>query len=476
MSRKKDKEQPILENIEILDAGSEGNCIAKQDGMVIFVPYLVPGDRADLQILKKKKNFAQAKAVRITKFSDKRTEKLCPHFTICGGCKWQEMLYSEQIKYKEKQVLDALQHIGGVSTSCAQPILGSQKTKEYRNKLEFSFSSKRWITDQEVQSSEFIENNGGVGFHAPSSFCKVVDVTYCALQEEPSNEIRNFVRDYTRTHSLSYYDTKTHEGLMRSMVCRTTQQGQIMLIVVFAYKSDEIEPLLNAIADKFPQITSLMYCINTKLNDSLGDQQMLLFKGQEYIYEYMEAFDKDSESLKFKIGPKSFFQTNTLQAQRLYNEAAKLANLQKDALVYDLYTGCGTIANYIAKSVKQVIGIEYIEEAITDAKENSQVNNITNTVFYAGDMAKVFNNDFVKANGKPDIIITDPPRAGMAPLVIEQLLALEANQIVYISCNPATQARDIKLLSEKYNITAIQPVDMFPHTQHVENIISLTKK
>ncbi len=476
MKLKKQKRQEIIENIEIIDAGAEGNAIAKYNDMVIFIPFVVPGDIVDVQILKKKKSFAQGKAINFHKFSDRRIEQKCPHFGVCGGCKWQTMLYEDQLFYKNKQVIDNLQRIGHIDCSKAEKIIGSEKIFFYRNKLEFTFSTKRWLSEEDIKTLEKGTNRNGFGFHVPSFFDKVLDIEYCALQKEPSNLIRNFIRKYSQEKELSYYDIREHKGLLRNIIIRTTSGEDLMLIVVFAEESQEIFPMLEAIAKEFPQITSLMYAINTKFNDTLFDQDIICYKGKDHIIEFMPSFKHDREDLKFKIGPKSFYQTNSEQAYILYSKAAELANLKKDDIVYDLYTGTGTIANFVSPYVKKVVAIEYIEDAIKDAKLNSKENNINNTYFYAGDMAKVLDEDFVKENGQPDIIITDPPRAGMHPSVVEQLLNIEAKKIVYISCNPATQARDVSTLLDKYYVNKIQPVDMFPHTQHVENIIELCLK
>lgn len=474
MKQKRQRSQEIIEKVEIIEAAAEGKAIAKIENMVIFVPFVVPGDIVDVQIIKKKKTFAEGKAIYFHKHSDLRVEAQCPHFGVCGGCKWQTLRYESQLHYKNKQVIDNLERIGHIDCSGALPIIGSEKQFFYRNKLEYTFSSKRWFTEDEIKTLELNSPRYGFGFHIPSFFDKVLNIDYCALQREPSNLIRNFIRDYSLENNLSYYDIRNHEGLLRNVIIRTTSVDEIMVIVVFAQESETISPMLDAISTKFPEITSLMYCVNTKFNDTLYDQEIIVHKGKDHMIEFMPSFRGDRDNLKFKIGPKSFYQTNSEQAFVLYSKAAEMANLKCEDIVYDLYTGTGTIANFIAPYVKKVIGIEYVDDAIKDARINSKENNLSNTVFYAGDMAKVLTEDFVKENGSPNLIITDPPRAGMHDKVIEQLLNIEAKKIVYISCNPATQARDVSLLLQKYSVSSIQPVDMFPHTHHVENIIELT--
>lgn len=471
MKLKKTKTRLILEQVEILEAGSEGNCIAKVDDLVVFVPFVVPGDVVDLEVYRKKKNFAQAKAVKFHKYSPLRVEPLCEHFTVCGGCKWQTMNYESQVFYKQKQVRDNLERIAKADCSHMLTILPSEKTSEYRNKLEYTFSTKAWVENYD----KTMPARGAFGFHVPGFFDKVLDIGYCALQREPSNEIRNHLRTYCSEHALPYYDIRNHEGLMRNLIIRTTGTVDLMVIVVFASQSEEIIPLLEDLKTNFPQITSLMYCVNEKFNDTLGDQNIILYSGKDFMEERMAAFD-GGEALRFKIRPKTFYQTNSLQAERLYRQAAEFAEITKEDTVYDLYTGCGTIANYIARSAKKVVGVEYVEDAVEDARSNAEYNGINNAVFHAGDMAKILDDDFVTRNGRPQIIITDPPRAGMAESVVKQILKIAPRKIVYISCNPATQARDIFLLKEKYNVGRIRPVDMFPHTQHVENVVELILK
>ncbi len=471
MKLRKTKTRQILEEVEILKAVAEGNCIAKVDDLVIFVPFVVPGDVVDLEVYRKKKSFAQAKVVKFHKYSPLRVEPLCEHFTLCGGCKWQTMNYDSQLACKQEQVKDNLERIGQVDCSDMLPIIPSERTKEYRNKLEFTFSAKRWVQEYDKNAPAA----GALGFHIPNFFDKVLEIDYCALQKSPSNEIRNHLRAYCEKKQLSFYDIRSHEGFMRSLIIRTTSHTDLMVIVVFASESEEIFPLLEDLKTAFPQITSLMYCVNEKFNDTLGDQEIKLFAGKDYIEEYMEPFS-GQEKLRFKIRPKTFYQTNSDQAQRLYRQAVEFAEISQQDTVYDLYTGCGTIANYVARLCQKVVGVEYVEDAVEDARLNSEYNNINNTVFYSGDMAKILTKDFIAQNGQPDVIITDPPRAGMAESVINQLLETEARKIVYISCNPATQARDIALLSAKYKVGRVRPVDMFPHTHHVENVVELILK
>lgn len=471
MKLRKVKQKQLVERVLITDAAAEGNAIAKIDEMVVFVPFVVPGDIVDLEIYRKKKNFAQAKAVKIHHYSEQRVEQKCPHFTQCGGCKWQTWDYTEQVKYKQRQVRDNLERIGKIDCSDMMPILPSEKIMYYRNKLEFTFSTKQWVTNP---SDEKLPQ-GALGFHAPMFFDKVIDIQHCILQDDISNKIRNYIRQYSLERGLEYYDIRNHVGFLRTMIIRTSSTGELMLIVVFAKQSDEIHQMLNNIRDAFPQITSLMYCVNEKFNDSISDQEILLFSGKDHITECMKAYKSD-KILTFKIRPKTFYQTNPQQAERLYSIAADFADIKPTDTVYDLYTGTGTIANYVAHLAKKVVGVEYVEDAVEDAKINSEYNQIYNTTFIAGDMAKILNDDFVAQYGTPDVVITDPPRAGMAENVVNQLLKIKARKIVYISCNPATQARDLELLSPIYNVGKIRPVDMFPHTHHVENVVELNLK
>ncbi|MDR2949389.1 MAG: 23S rRNA (uracil(1939)-C(5))-methyltransferase RlmD [Prevotella sp.] len=469
MSRKK-KELPLIENVEIVDIAAEGKAIAKVNDMVVFIPYVVPGDVIDLQITRKKNKYAEGKPVRFVSYSPNRVEAFCEHFGICGGCKWQILPYAEQLKFKQKQVEDNLVRIGKIELPEIQPILGSEKTQFYRNKLEFTFSNKRWLTLEQIHSGESFDNMNALGFHIPGMFDKVLDINKCWLQDDISNRIRNFVRQYCYDKGYTFFDLRNRGGLMRNMIVRTSTTGELMVIVVFYdNEKEQHEDLLSAIADKFPDITSLLYIINQKANDTITDQEVLIWKGNDFIYEEMEG-------LKFKIGPKSFYQTNSEQAYNLYKIARDFAGLTGNELVYDLYTGTGTIANFIARKAKKVVGIEYVEDAIEDAKFNSQNNNVDNTLFYAGDMKDILTQDFINEHGRPDVIITDPPRAGMHDDVIRTILFAEPDRIVYVSCNPATQARDLALLDEKYKVKKVQPVDMFPHTHHVENVVLLVKR
>lgn len=471
MSRKK-KELPLIENVQIVDIAAEGKAIAKVDDMVVFIPYVVPGDVIDLQITRKKNKYAEGKPVRFVTYSPDRAEAFCEHFGICGGCKWQILPYAEQLKFKQKQVTDNLTRIGKVDLPEIQPILGSQKTEFYRNKLEYTFSNKKWLTLEQLRSGEnFADMNmDGLGFHIPGMFDKVLDINKCWLQDDVSNQIRNFIRQYCHEKGYIFFDLRNRGGLMRNLIIRTSTTGELMVIVVFYDdEKQQQEDLLKAIADKFPQITALLYIVNQKANDTITDQEVLTWKGNDFIYEEMEG-------LKFKIGPKSFYQTNSEQAYNLYKVASDFARLNGDELVYDLYTGTGTIANFVARQSKKVVGIEYVEDAIEDAKFNSMNNKIDNTLFYAGDMKDILTQDFINEHGRPDVIITDPPRAGMHDDVIKSILFAEPQRIVYVSCNPATQARDLSLLDEKYKVTKVQPVDMFPHTHHVENVVLLEKR
>jgi len=469
MSRKK-KDHPLIENVEITDIAAEGKAIAKVNDLVVFIPYVVPGDVIDLQITRKKNKYAEGKPVRFVRFSQNRTEAFCEHFGICGGCKWQILPYSEQLRYKQKQVTDNLTRIGKIELPDISPILGSEKTKFYRNKLEFTFSNKKWLTLEQIHLGETFDNMNALGFHIPGMFDKVLDINKCWLQDDISNRIRNFIRDYCNAKSYTFFDLRNRGGLMRNMIIRTSTTGELMLIVVF-YDNDRVqrEDLLSAIAGEFPEITSLLYIINEKANDTITDQVVLTWRGNDHIFEEMEG-------LKFKIGPKSFYQTNSEQAYNLYKIARDFAGLTGNELVYDLYTGTGTIANFVSRQAKQVIGIEYAEDAIEDAKFNSENNNINNTLFYAGDMKDILTQEFINEHGRPDVIITDPPRAGMHDDVIKTILFANPDRIVYVSCNPATQARDLSLMDEYYRVAKVQPVDMFPHTHHVENVVLLEKR
>ena len=466
MSRR-NKELPLLEQVEIIDAGAEGMAVARVDGLVIFVPFVVPGDVVDIQLYKKKKNYAEGRAVRFHRQSPLRVEQACPHFGVCGGCKWQTMSYPAQLEAKQRQVRDNLERLGGIDCSGMRPICGSENIYYYRNKLEFTFSTRAWRTNPDDVQPE----QGALGFHIPQLFDKALNIEHCALQSEPCNSIRLAVRDYAYTNGLSFYDIRNHTGFLRNLVIRNTSTGLWMVIVVVAEEDNaRLFPLLDMLNERFPQITSLQYIINNKMNDSYSDLTVHTYLGDDHIEEEMEAGDR---KLHFIINPKSFYQTNSAQAQRLYSFVAELAELQPEDTLYDLYTGTGTIALFLASQVKKVVGIEYVEEAIADARINAERNGFNNTVFYAGDMAKVLTPEFIAANGRPDVVVTDPPRAGMHESVVRQLLQTAPRKIVYVSCNPATQARDLQLLSESYQIGRIQPVDMFPHTQHVENIVEL---
>ena len=467
---KNKKPLPIFENITITDIAAEGKAIAKIDDIVVFVPFVVPGDIVDLQVTRKKSHFMEARAIAFHSFSENRVEAVCEHFGICGGCKWQILPYSEQIRYKQKQVLDNLTRIGKIELPEILPIIGSKKTEFYRNKLEFTFSNKRWRTYEEIAEGKEFDTMDAVGFHIPGQFDKVLDIEKCWLQDDISNKIRNEVRHYALENNLTFFNLRSQEGFLRTMIVRTSSTGELMIIMVFFHEDTDVQnALLQHIADRFPEITSLLYIINSKANDTITDQEVLVFKGNECIYEKMEE-------LKFKIGPKSFYQTNSEQAYELYKVTRDFAQLTGEELVYDLYTGTGTIANFIAHQAKMVIGIEYVPEAIADAQVNSKLNNIENTLFFAGDMKNILNNSFIREHGNPDVIITDPPRAGMHEDVINAMLFANPKRIVYVSCNPATQARDLNLLDSNYKVKAVQPVDMFPHTHHVENVILLERK
>jgi 23S rRNA (uracil1939-C5)-methyltransferase len=456
----------ILPNLSIIDIAEEGKGVAKADELVVFVDKAVPGDIVDVKIVKKKKNFAEAVIETLHTASELRTDPFCQHFGTCGGCKWQHMQYDAQLHFKQKNVEAALQRLAKIDISSMEPILGSAENKYYRNKLEYTFSNKRWLNQQDMSDRDDLEMNA-LGFHVPLRFDKILDIQHCYLQAEPSNALRNQVRGYALRTGLSFYDLRNHEGNLRNLIIRTSSTGEVMVVVVFAFaEQEQVDGLMEYLKDNFPEITSLLYIINQKKNDTIFDQDVITYAGRDYIFEEMNG-------LKFKIGAKSFYQTNSLQAHELYKITKDFAGFKGDELVYDLYTGAGTIANFVAGSVKQVIGVEYVPTAIEDAKFNSQLNGIENTVFYAGDMKDILTTAFIAAHGKPDVVITDPPRAGMHADVVERLLEMEAEKIVYVSCNAATQARDLALLKEKYQVSRIRPVDMFPHTQHVENVVLL---
>ena len=480
MSRKK-KEQPVIENVPITDVGAEGKAIAHIDGMVTFIPYVVPGDVADIKIIKKKKRYAEGRAVAIRQYSTKRATPQCPHFGTCGGCRWQNLIYAEQLAAKQQQVRDNLERLGHIDCQGMQPICGSDDIFYYRNKLEFTFSTKAWHelppqkdadADGNVDVGAVSIPDGALGFHIPTLFDKVLNIEHCALQPDLSNQIRLSVRDYALSHQLPYYDIRNHTGCLRNLIIRNSSTGEWMVVLVIAERYPGWEGLLEHLRDNFPQITSLQYIFNDKMNDSYADLPSTTFTGSDHITEEMEGYN-GAPSLHFTIRPQTFYQTNSRQAQRLYSYVAQFAELTPDDLVYDLYTGTGTIALFLSHLCRHVVGIEYVEDSIVAARENACQNHIHNTEFYAGDMAQVLTPDFVSAHGQPDVVVTDPPRAGMHEKVVEQLLAMQPRKIVYVSCNPATQARDLALLACKYRVSRIQPVDMFPHTQHVENIAEL---
>lgn len=473
MARKK-KELPLLEQVTITDVAAEGKALARVNDMVVFVPYVVPGDVVDLQVKRKKHSYAEAVAVKFHAYSPLRSEPFCKHFGICGGCKWQCLNYEEQLRYKQKQVTDNLTRIGKIELPEISPILGSEQTREYRNKLEFTFSNKRWLTQEEVEQDVKYDQMNAVGFHIPGAFDKVLAIDECHLMDDICNRIRNGVRDYAYEHGYTFFDLRSQEGMLRNMMIRVVDEEPGLMVVMQFKIVDSAEEvlmkqLLQYMADTWPEITSLMYVINNKCNDTIGDLPVHTFKGADHIIEQMEG-------LKFKVGPKSFYQTNSRQAYNLYKVAREFAGLTGNELVYDLYTGTGTIANFVSRQARLVIGIEYVPEAIEDAKVNSAINGIGNTLFFAGDMKDILNQEFINQYGRPDVIITDPPRAGMHGDVIDTILFAEPKRIVYVSCNPATQARDLSLLDVKYRVARVQPVDMFPHTHHVENVVLLELK
>lgn len=476
---RKNKQLPLLENVEITDVAAEGMAIAKTEDGVVFVPFVAPGDVVDIQVTKKKHSYMEGRAVRFEKYSDERTEPFCEHFGTCGGCKWQHLPYDKQLFYKQKQIIDNLTRIGKVELQGVQPILGSVKTQLYRNKLEFSFSNKRWMTREEMDAFKAKTEEGapvpqselnGLGFHIPKLFDKILDIRKCWLQDDIQNRIRLDIKKFATDNDIPFFDLRAQTGFMRGIIIRTSSTGELMVIVIFYENNKElIDKVMNHLRETFAEITSLVYIVNSKVNDSITDQEVILFSGRDHIFEEMEG-------LKFKIGPKSFYQTNSLQAYELYKVARNFAGLTGDELVYDLYTGTGTIANFVARQCREVIGIEYVPEAIEDAKINASLNGLNNTQFYAGDMKDILTQDFINKHGRPDVIITDPPRAGMHDDVINTILFAAPKRIVYVSCNPATQARDLSLLDGEYAVKAVQPVDMFPHTQHVENVVLLERR
>jgi 23S rRNA (uracil1939-C5)-methyltransferase len=461
----------IFENITVLDAGAKGVSVAKApEGQVIFIPNVVPGDVVDVQTLKKRKSYFEGKAINFHSYSEHRVEPVCQHFGACGGCKWQNMKYDQQLFYKNQEVFNNLKRIGKIELPDFEPILGSTKQFFYRNKMEFGFSDTRWMTDAEIQSGVEFDNKNALGFHIPRMWDKILDIEKCHLQEDPSNAIRNEIKQFATENNIAFFNARSHEGLLRTLMIRTASTGEIMVLLQF-YREDKAqrELLLNHIAEQFPQITSLQYVINGKANDTLYDQDIKLYKGRDYILEEMEG-------LHFSINAKSFYQTNSDQAYELYKITREFAGLTGDEVVYDLYTGTGTIAQFVSKQAKKVIGVEAVPEAIADAKENAKRNSITNCEFYVGDMKNVFNDDFIAQHGQPDVVITDPPRDGMHKDVVEQLVKIGAQRIVYVSCNSATQARDLALLDEYYKVARVRPVDMFPQTHHVENVVLLERR
>ena len=466
----KKKNLPLLKDITITGIAAEGKALTRVDDMVVFVPYCVPGDVVDLQVTKKKHSFMEARVERIVKPSEERCEAVCKHYGVCGGCKWQILPYPAQLRYKQQQVADNLTRIGKVALPEISPILGSKHIYAYRNKLEFTFADRKWLSWDEIHAAgglENIDNSYGLGFHITNCFDKVLDIEECHLMPNINNRIRNGIRQFAREHAMTFYNEHTHQGQLRTLILRANHKGEIMLILSFGEALDDNGfALLEWLHREFPEIVSLQYVVNTKYNDTIGDLDVQVYFGADHIMEEMEG-------LQFKVGPKSFYQTNTEQAYELYKVARDFAELTGEERVFDLYTGTGTIANFVAKQAKQVIGIEYVPEAIEDAKVNAQLNHLSNTLFFAGDMKDILNEDFIAQYGRPDVIITDPPRAGMHEDVVKTILFAEPKRIVYVSCNPATQARDLALLDEKYQVTKVQPVDMFPHTQHVENVVQL---
>lgn len=466
MARKK-KELPLYEGIEITGVAAEGNAIARVDDFVVFVPYGAPGDVADVKIDRKKRSYAEGHIERMIRPSDLRCEPRCTHFGTCGGCRWQHLPYEFQLESKQRQVTDALERIAKVDLPPISPILGSKNIWEYRNKMEYTFSNKRWLSWEQMRSGEIVSDRCGAGFHIPGAFDKVLDIEQCHLQDNIGDRIRIFIKKYGIENELPFYDLRNQQGFLRTLMIRTLHTGEIMVVLSVGEDNPEaIKNLLDAVRKEFPQITSLMYVVNTKANDTIGDLEIKLHSGREYVEE-------DMEGLRFRIGPKSFYQTNSVQAYELYKTVREFAALTGDELVYDLYTGTGTIANFVARGARRVIGIEYVADAIEDAKINSAVNGINNTLFFAGDMKDVLTDAFIEEHGRPEVMIVDPPRAGMHQDVVDVILNAAPQRIVYVSCNPATQARDIALLDAKYAVIAVQPVDMFPHTHHVENVALL---
>jgi len=464
----KKKNLPVLEDIEITGIAAEGKAVVRVDDVVCFVPYCVPGDVVDLQVTKKKHSFMEARVLKYKKLSENRCEAVCQHYGTCGGCKWQILPYPEQLKWKQQQVEDNLRRIGKIELPKITPILGSKKIYQYRNKLEFAFADHKWLTTEEMKAG--IPFEPGLGFHIPNCFDKVLQIDECHLMEGLQNEIRNAVRAYAVAHEMTFYNERQHTGQLRNLMIRNNNNGDWMVVVVFAEEMDDnARGLMEMIKTTWKQVTCLMYCVNQKMNDTIGDQEVVLYSGKDHIMEQME-------DLQFKVGPKSFYQTNTDQAYELYSVVRKFAQLTGKKVVYDLYTGTGTIANFVAKQAQKVVGIEYVPEAIEDAKVNAKLNGLDNTEFFAGDMKDVLNAEFIRKHGTPEVIITDPPRAGMHEDVVNVILNAAPKRVVYVSCNPATQARDLSLMDAQYKVLAVQPVDMFPHTQHVENVVLLEKR
>lgn len=470
---RKSKSLPLLEHIEITGVAAEGKALARVNDLVVFVPFVVPGDVVDLQVRRKKHSYAEAEAVKFYEYSAERSKPFCRHYGVCGGCKWQCLAYEHQLKYKQQQVVDALSRIGKVELPPVMPILGSEDIREYRNKLEFTFSNKRWLTWEEVAENVEYDNMNALGFHIPGAFDKVLDIQECALMKDLNNRLRNGIREFANKEGVPFYDLRSHSGVLRSMMLRTSATGEVMLLLQARVERDgdmaKFEKVLQYVADGFPEVTSLLYVINNKCNDTFGDLEVVTYKGTDVIYEEMEG-------LRFKVGPKSFYQTNSKQAYNLYKVAREFAALTGEEVVYDLYTGTGTIANFVASRAKKVVGIEYVEDAIIDARVNAELNGFDNLTFFAGDMKDILTRDFIAEHGRPDVIITDPPRAGMHDDVIDTILFAAPKRIVYVSCNPATQARDLHMLDVDYKVVAVQPVDMFPHTHHVENVVLLERR
>jgi len=467
---KKNKAQEIIENVEVLDVADDGQAVGKAGDLVVFISHAVPGDVVDVQVTRKRKKYVESIPVRFGKYSEWRVGPVCNHFAVCGGCKWQDLDYRQQLLFKHKNVSDCLMRIGKLDVPVIAPVLAADPVLFYRNKLEFTFSSNRWLTTEEIQSENELINRNALGFHIPGKFDKVLDVDRCYLQPDPSNVIRTAIRDFALQENMPFYDLRNHQGYLRTLIIRTSSTGEVMVVVCFHHEDTAMrEKMLNFIWKRFPEVTSLMYVINPKLNDSIADLEVLSYKGNPYIMEEMEG-------LKFKVGPKSFYQTNSRQAYHLYKVIRRFAGLTGREIVYDLYTGTGTIANFLASKAKKVFGIEYVSEAIEDAKYNSAINGIRNTNFYAGDMKDVFSMDFIRQHGTPDVLILDPPRAGVHTKVIEVLLLAMPKRVIYVSCNPSSQSRDMAMMQEFYRIAAVQPIDMFPHTHHVENVVLMERK